>query len=125
MEQGFSFEILDVTTTNAILRSAGYFEDTPLRPSELCSILEVDAIFTSSFNLNKPMTEGGAVALALFTGFYGTTNEVAANVGIYDSANNIHIYNYSHKISGSTGSTTARLVDNLMKKASKKSPYNL
>lgn len=115
-------EILDIETTNAKLKKANY-PDNPITPGELCEILGVDGIIVSNFSLSKPMSEGGAVALGLLFGVWGSTNEVNVSLGIHDGKNKKLIWNYEHKYSGSVGSSPARLVDGLMRNASKKMPY--
>ncbi|MDF1573019.1 MAG: hypothetical protein P1P82_15530 [Bacteroidales bacterium] len=115
-------EIQDVETTNAILKKEGYPE-TPYTPGELCEILNVDGVMGSNFSLIKPMSEGAAVALGLLVGFYGATNEVTVSLDLRDCSNKKLIWNYSHKYSGGIGSSPSRLVDALMRHASKKMPY--
>jgi hypothetical protein len=115
-------EIQQVETTNAKLQKAGYPE-TPLTTSELCEILGVDGIITSNFQLAKPMSDGAAMAMQAFTGAVGTTNQISVSITITDCTKSKMIWNYSHKHSGSMGSTPSQLVDNIMRAASKKMPY--
>jgi hypothetical protein len=115
-------EIQDVVTTNAKLASAGYPE-VPMTTAELCQVLGVDGIITSNFSLSKPISEGAAVAAVLLVGMWAPTNEVNVTLSINDCSKNKMIWNYSHNYSGSLGSSPARLVDGLMRDASKKMPY--
>lgn len=115
-------EIQDVETTNALLKKTGYPEN-PMTTAEFCKALGVDGIIVSNFSLSKPMSEGAAVAVALLVGAWGATNEVTVTLGVNDCMNNKLIFNYDHKYSGSIGSSPARLVDELMRHASKKMPY--
>lgn len=115
-------EIQDVETTNAILANAGYNNGDLLTPIDLCSILGVDGILTSNYSLSKPMSEGAAIAMAVVTGFWGSTNEVAASLSIHDNRSAKMIWNFDHKLS-STLSSPAKLVDDLMREASREMPY--
>lgn len=115
-------EIQDVETTNAKLKKVGY-PDNPLTPDELCELLGVDGIMTSNYSLSKPMSEGAAIVVAMFSGVWGSTNEVHASVSIHDGRASKLIFNYDHNFSGSVGSSASRMIDNLMKNASKKMPY--
>lgn len=115
-------EILDVETTNAKLKKAGYPEN-PLSPDDICSVLGVDGIMSSNFSLSKPMSEGSAIVLGLLVGFYGATNQVSVSLSVRDCANKKLLWNYDHTYSGGLGSTPSSLVDALMRKASKKMPY--
>jgi hypothetical protein len=122
MQGMVSQEIQDIETTNAKLKKAMYPE-TPLTTTEICAVLGVDGIMGSNYSLSKPMSEGTAVVVALVFGAYGATNEVHVSLSINDCPNEKLIWNYDHKFSGSMGSSPARLVDNLMRHASKKMPY--
>ena len=116
-------EILDLETTNALLADAGYGGDKNYTPSELCHILGVDAIMTSNYALSKPMSEGGALAVGVLFGVWGNTNNARVTVEIYDGGISKLLWNYKHEIGGSVGSSPSRLVDALMRNASKKMPY--
>jgi len=122
MQGNIMQEIQEVETTNALLKKAGYPEN-PLTSAELCSVLGVDGIMTSNYSLSKPMSDGAAVAVAVLIGAWGATNEVIVSLSINDCMNKKLIFNYDHKYSGSLGSSPARLVDALMRQASKKMPY--
>ncbi len=86
-------------------------------------LLGVDGILTSNYGLSKPMSEGAAVATILLVGVWGSTNEVHVSLSISDCMNKKLIWNYDHKYSGSIGSSSSRLVDELMRDASEKMPY--
>jgi hypothetical protein len=123
MQNRIFVEIQDVETSNAKLRKAGYFDDNPMSPNEICEVLGVDAIITSNYSLAKPMSEGAAVALGLLVGVWGSTNNTTVTLEIHDRETKKLLWNYNHKVSGSVGSSPAQLVDNLMRNASKKMPY--
>lgn len=122
MQNKLTKEIQDIETTNTKLKRAGYPEN-PLTTAELCEVLEVDGIMTSNFALAKPMSEGAAVAVGVILGAWGSTNEVRVSLSISDCEFKKLIWNYEHKLSGSIGSTPARIVDQLMRQASIKMPY--
>lgn len=122
MQGKISQDIQELEATNVLLQKAGYPE-TPLTSAEICEVLGVDGIMTSSYHLAKPMSEGVAVAAAVLTGFLGTTNDVNVTLNIHDCSNKKMIWNYDHKYSGGIGSSPTRLVDELMRQASKKMPY--
>lgn len=115
-------EILDVETTNAKLINAGYPEKA-MAPSEICAVLGVDGIIGSNFALSKPMSDGAAIALSVLGAGGGATNEVHVTLNINDCSGKKLIWNYDHKFSGGVGSSPARLVDGMMRSASKKMPY--
>jgi hypothetical protein len=122
MQGTMAVEVQDVETTNARLASAGFNEGKLLTPVDMCTILGVDGIMTSNYSLSKPMSEGAAIAAALLIGVWGSTNEATVSLSIHDLGANKMIWNYNHRLSSSLG-TPARLVDNLMRQASREMPY--
>jgi hypothetical protein len=122
MQGTISVEIQDVETTIALLTKAGFNEGKILTPNDMCQILGVDGILTSNYSLTKPMSEGAAIAVALLVGVAGSTNEATVSLSIHDSGTKKMIWNYDQKLSSSLG-TPARLVDDLMRQASRKMPY--
>jgi len=122
MQGNITVELQDVETTNAKLANAGFYEGKLLTPGDMCKILGVDGIMTSNYSLSKPMSEGAAIAFAVLVGVWGATNEATVSLSIHDQSANKMIWNFDHKISSSM-STPARLVDALMRQASRKMPY--
>ncbi|HEY5507115.1 MAG TPA: hypothetical protein VIK29_00485 [Paludibacter sp.] len=122
MQGTISVEIQDVETTIALLTKAGVNEGKILTPDEMCKLLRVDGILTSNYSLSKPMSEGAAIAVGLLSGTTGTTNEATVSLSIHDAGTKKMIWNYDQKLSSSLG-TPARLVDDLMRQASRKMPY--
>jgi hypothetical protein len=122
MQGKFNSEVMDIETTNAKLKQAGY-PDNLVSPDELCKTLGVDGIITSNYSMSKPMSDGGAVALGLLVGAWGATNEVHVSMSIHDTKTNKLIWNFDHQFSGSIGSSSDQLINNLMRKASRKMPY--
>ena len=122
MQGTISVEIQDVETTIALLTKAGVNGGNILTPDEMCQCLGVDGILTSNYSLSKPMSEGAAIAVGLLVGATGATNEATVSLSIHDSGTKKMIWNFDHKLSSSLG-TPARLVDDLMRQASRKMPY--
>jgi hypothetical protein len=124
MQNKIHVEILDIQTTNAKLKKAGYFDENPMTPNEICEVLGVDGLITSNYSLSKPMSEGAALAVGLLVGFWGSTNDATVTLELHDRETKKLLWNYNHTVSGGVGSSPAQLVDNLMRHASKKMPYS-
>lgn len=122
MQGTVTVEIQDVETTIALLNKAGLNEGKTFTPTDMCQILGVDGVMTSNYSLSKPMSEGAAIAVGLLVGVWGATNEATVSVSIHDYGTKKMIWNFDHKLSSSL-STPARLVDGLMRQASRKMPY--
>lgn len=121
--QGTIFvDIQDIETTNAKLAAAGFQDAGLLTPTDLARVLNVDGVLTSNYSLSKPMSEGAAIALAVLAQWWVPTNEAVVSLSIHDSGTEKMIWNYDHKLSSSL-SSPARLVNELMRQASRKMPY--
>lgn len=119
----FYVAVQDIETTNALLRKAGFTEDNPPTPAEMCRALDVDGVMTSTFSLSKPMSTGAAIAIGVLSGFWGPTNDATASVEIHDARTETLIWHFNHEITGGVGSSYSRLVEQLMRRASRKMPY--
>lgn len=116
----------DVTKTNALLKQAGIgYNDLATKDrSEIAKILGVDAVLQNRSRMEKPMSEGAAVAVGLLIGAWGSTNKVETTINIHDGKSANLLWKYDYEASGSVGSSTTKLVDALMKNAAKKFPYS-
>jgi len=116
----------DVTKTNAKLREAGikYFELKTTDRAKLANILGVDAIMQDRITMEKPMSEGAAIAVGLLVGTWGSTNKVETTINIHDGTTGNLLWKYDYEASGSVGSSSTKLVDALMRNATKKFPYS-
>jgi len=115
----------DVTRTNARLKEAGisYADLKTTDRARLAEVLGVDAVMQDRANMEKPMSEGAAVAVGLLVGAWGSTNKVETTINIHDGRSGSLLWKYDYEASGSIGSSTTRLVDALMRNATKKFPY--
>lgn len=115
----------DVSRTNALLKDAGLtYNDIKAKDrADLAKILKVDAVMQDKARMDKPMSEGAAVALGLLVGVWGATNKVETTINIHDGKSGNLLWKYDYEASGSVGSSTTKLVDALMRNASKKFPY--
>lgn len=119
-----NIDIQDVATTNALLEKAGYTAyQQSMTPAELSRALGVDAVILSNYALSKPISEGAAIALGLFTGLWGPTQEAAVNLELHDAQAEKLLWNYNRTVSGGIGSSHATMVDHVMRHASRKLPY--
>lgn len=116
----------DVTRTNALLKQAGIsYSDLALKDRiELSRLLGVDAVLQNRTSLDKPMSDGAAVAVGVIFGVWGTTNTAQTTINIHDGQTGSLLWKYDYEASGSIGSSADNLVNGLMKNASKKFPYS-
>ena len=116
----------DVTPTNALLKQAGIgYNDLAAKDRvELAKLLGVDAVLQNRSSMDKPMSDGAAVALGVVFGVWGNTNQVQTTINIHDGKSGDLLWKYDYLASGSVGSSAENLVNALMRNASKKFPYS-
>ncbi len=116
----------DVTRTNALLKEAGisYNDLKTTDRVKLAKILDVDAVLQDRTNMQKPMSEGAAIAVGVLVGAWGSTNQVQTTINIHDGTSGDLLWKYDYQAQGSVGSSSTQLVDALMRNASKKFPYS-
>jgi len=122
----YTVKFQDVSKTNALLKSA-HLEYADLRTKskdEIAKLLGVDAVISSTVRMDKPMSEGAAVAVGLLVGTWGTTNNAFTTINIHEAKQGDLIWKYDYQASCSVGSSPDNLVNALMRNASKKFPYN-
>jgi hypothetical protein len=121
----YSVSFQDVSRTNARLREAG-MDVGDLSASdrgEIAKALGVDAVIQSRLVMDKPMSDGAAVAIGLLVGAWGSTNNVQSTINIHDGTSGNLLWKYDYQASGSVGSSTQGLVDALMRNATRHFPY--
>jgi hypothetical protein len=115
----------DINATNELLKKANisYADLKSTNRTELAKQLGVDAVIDSRVVMDKPMSDGAAIALGLLVGMYGPTNQIKTTLNLYDGTSGIVLWKYDYEASGSAGSSANKLVDGLMRNAAKRMPY--
>lgn len=121
----YSVDFQDITKTNGLLKTAGfrYADLKTVDRQALAQKLGVDAVIQDYTTMDKPMSEGAAIALGLLVGFWGTTNAVKTTINIHDGASGKLVWKYDFNASSSIGSSPDKLVNALLRNASRKFPY--
>jgi len=122
----YTVQFQDVDRTNSILLRNGvnYENMRSYTKDELAEMLGVDAVVSGHIRRSRPMSTGGAIASSLLFGFSGPTNRVDMDVVIHNELNGALLWKYNHQASGGIGSSSEQLSKSLMKKISRKFPYN-
>ena len=92
-------------------------------PQEICEILGVDAIIMGTFETNKPMSQGAAIALGVLFGVGGSTEKAVVNLSIYEGENGELMCSYLKNLNVGLGSSSEDLINVLMRKASRRIAY--
>lgn len=121
----YSVKFQDISRTNARLKEAGMDPGnlSASDRSEIAKALGVDAVMQSRLTMDKPMSDGAAVAVGLLLGAWGSTNNVQSTINIHDGTSGDLLWKYDYQASGSVGSNTQSLVDGLMRNATRHFPY--
>ena len=131
----------DIHETNAILAEAGWTDDS-LRlktKKQICRLLRVDGVISGTFMTNRLLSDEGAVALtalgigvsaigALFGAASdlsgpGPTNTGKCTINFHEAKTGKLLWSYEKELSRGLGSDTNTIINAIMRKASKKFPY--
>lgn len=122
----YTVKFQDVSKTNSILKDAGLtYTDIRLKSKEsIAKLLGVDAVISNITRMDKPMSEGAAIAVGVLIGAWGSTNNVNTTINIHEAKQGDLIWKYDYVANGTIGSSPENLVNALMRNASRKFPYN-
>ncbi|HNP52990.1 MAG TPA: hypothetical protein PKK69_00165 [Ferruginibacter sp.] len=122
----YTVQFQDISKTNALLaqNNIKYADLNTKTKEQICQLLGVDAVLSTKVSMKKPMSDDAAIAVGLIAGVWGSTNNVQTSISIHEAIKGDLVWKYDYDASGSVGSNTDRLVDALMRNASKKFPYN-
>jgi hypothetical protein len=126
-QEKFKVEFQDINKTNAVFAKAGWTNDS-LRTKtreELCQFLEVDGIISGTLFTHKPMSEGAVAAIAVLTDgwFSGRTNSGKCTINVHEGTIGALLWKYEKTLSRSLGSDINSIINAMMRKASRKFPY--
>jgi hypothetical protein len=121
----YSVSFQDINKTNSLLRDAGITAATLASQDrkELARILGVDAVMQNRSYMDKPMSDGAALAVGVLFGAWTSTNAVQTTINIHDGSSGSLLWKYDYEAQGSVGSNAESLVNGLMRNATKHFPY--
>lgn len=122
----YTVKFQDVSKTNSLLKDAGisYADLRDKSKESLAKLLGADAVISNITRMDKPMSEGVAVAVGILIGSWVSTNNVTTTINIHEAKQGDLIWKYDYVARGSVGSSPENLVNALMRNASRKFPYN-
>ena len=124
-KESFKVTFQDISKTNALLAKSGWTTDS-LRTKtkeEICALLVVDGLISGTLNSDKPMSEGASVALGVLFGVYGPTNSGKCTINVHDGKGGELLWKYEKTLSRGLGSDINTVINTMMRKASRKFPY--
>ena len=122
----FSVEFQNTKNTNAILaqNKISYENIDVYTIKELSEILKVDGIISGNMDLNILLSKGVPTEFSFMDFFLGDSNYGRIGIKISDGDSGKLLWKYEKKINKKTGKNTNDLIDQMMKLASRKFPYD-
>lgn len=121
----FSVEFQNIKNTNAILaqNNINYKNLDIYTVKQLSEILGVDGIISGNLNLNILLSEGVTTEMNFVDYILGVANYGRIGIKISDGDTGKLLWKYEKEINKKSGKNTTSLIDGMMKKATKKFPY--
>ena len=122
----FSVEFQNTKNTNAILaqNSIDYKNIDTYTIKQLSDILKVDGIISGNLNLNFLLSQGIPADYGIIDYFLGDANYGRIGIKISDGKTGKLLWKYENEITKKSGKNTDDLIDKMMKKMTRKFPYD-
>ncbi|NBU91804.1 MAG: hypothetical protein EBS17_03075 [Flavobacteriia bacterium] len=117
-------EVLDPSAT-AYLAFSDDFNQGRVSSKELCKLLNVDAVFEFNMQILEPVSEFTALFFQETTGATLITNQVILTASLTDSLSNAPLFTLSTSKIGTLGSIKQVMVNKVIRRATRNTPYNL
>jgi len=121
----FSVEFQNIENTNAILakNEISYKNIDIYTTKELCKILKVDGIISGTLDLNILLSKGIPTNFSFLDYVLGDSNYGRIGIKVSDGNTGKLLWKYEKQINKKSGKNTNALIEGMMRKATKKFPY--
>ena len=122
----FSVEFQNTKNTNAILaqNNINYSNIDTYTIKQLSKILNVDGIISGNLNLNILLSKGIPADFSILDYLLGDANYGRIGIKISDGKTGKLLWKYENEITKKSGKNTDDLIDKMMKKMTRKFPYD-
>ncbi len=122
----FSVEFQNTKNTNAILaqNNINYSNIDTYTIKELSKLLEVDGIVSGNLDLNILLSQGIPAEFSILDYILGDANYGRIGIKISDGKTGKLLWKYENEITKKSGKNTGDLIDKMMKKMTRKFPYD-
>ncbi|TFG73650.1 MAG: hypothetical protein E4H26_09525 [Flavobacteriales bacterium] len=122
----FSVDFQNTKNTNAILAQNNItFENIDIYTTkQLSELLSVDGIISGNLDLNVLLSGGIATEFSIIDYFLGEANYGRIGIKISDGDKGKLLWKYEKEINKKSGKNTTDMIDQMMKLASRKFPYD-
>ena len=118
-------EFQDINTTNRLLKKAGITSENIdiYAPQELCKTLKVDAIISGSLTSRLLLSKEVDTSFDLITFLKGKSDYGKIILKLSDKDTGKLLWRYEKTINRKSGKNTKNIINSMMRKASRKFPY--
>lgn len=122
----YAVEFQNIKNTNALLAKNNItFKNIDIHTTkELAKLLHVDGIISGNIDLNVLLSNGVSTSFNFFDYFDGNANYGRIGIKVSDGDSGKLLWKYEKEINKKTGKNTIDLIDGMMKKATRKFPYD-
>ena len=122
----FSVDFQNTDNTNAILaqKNITYKNIDTYTIKQLSEILEVDGIVSGNMDLNILLSEGVPSNFSFMDYILGDANYGRIGIKVSDGTTGKLLWKYEKEINKKSGRNTTDLIESMMKKATRKFPYD-
>lgn len=115
----------DINSTNRILKKAGITDENIdiYTPQELCKLLKVDAIISGSLISRLLLSKEVDTSFDLITFLKGKSDYGKIIIKLSDKSTGKLLWRYEKTINRKSGKNTSAIIAKMMRKASRKFPY--
>lgn len=121
----FNVDFQNIRNTNAILlqNNINYDNIDTYTIKELSKILRVDGIISGNLDLNILLSKGIPAEMSFADFFLGAADFGRIGIKVSDGATGKLLWKYEKEINRKSGKNTLELIDKMMKKATRRFPY--
>lgn len=122
----YIIDFQDTKNTNSILRKNGIDANNIgiYTSQELCKILNVDAIVSGNLTLNALISKGVSTSYDFISFITGKSDYGRIAIKVSDGTTGKLLWKYEKTITRKSGKNTQAIIEDMMKKATRKFPYD-
>lgn len=122
----YAVEFQNTKNTNALLAKNNITSSTidVYTTKELSKLLNVDGIISGNIDLNVLLSNGVSTDFNFMDYFNGNANYGRIGIKVSDGTSGKLLWKYEKEINKKSGKNTQDLIDGMMKKATRKFPYD-
>lgn len=122
----FSVDFQNISNTNAILAQNNITYDNidTYTIKDLARILNVDGVISGNLNLNILLSRGISTELSLMDYILGAADYGRIGIKVSDGSTGKLLWKYENEINKKSGKNTLEMIDKMMKKATRRFPYD-